>query len=604
MENNNNTFTLKDVIFNLLFIVLFVLILLWLFPSKSFLENNGIYNSVETQTNQVFNHNITTMKEAAISYFTTSRLPKKVGDTVKMTLREMRDEKLLLSLIDNNGNVCEEGLSYVELTKEEDEYILKVYLSCSDNEDYILVHLGCYDYCDGDVCEKEEPEEILYKYQYQLVTPCKLTDWSNWSNWTTNYITANSNRKVEAKVETESINTTTTTSCPAGYLYSSHTNKCYKTSNSTDIKDAELLVSYKCEDGYTFDEATKKCKKEVKTTTSVAAKENDITYNCDAYPGYTLNGNKCTKQVTTTIVDTKDATKDATTYNCDAYPGYTLNGDKCTKQVTTTTTEKIDATPIYSTRDEGEYVTYSYYCTKRQCSTKTVRDCSSGTCKYVPQTSCTNVASTCEKTEWVSDIVEYISGYECPDGVLSGNQCIVTVDKKTTDIKNATANATVYNCNAYPGYTLNGNKCTKQVTTTSTDTQNATQNAITYYCENKEHTLDGKLCKYETTNVDVKDAEVINTYSCKTYDGYALNGTKCEKIVTNTESADIITNQTCPAGYTLKDGKCSRNIIKYRYSERSCVGGSVDYKWSNLEADSDLLNKGYVLTGVKEPRSK
>ena len=42
------------------------------------------------------------------------------------------------------------------------EYKLKVNLSCGDEEEYIIVYLGCYDYCKNYVCEatdKEEKEE-------------------------------------------------------------------------------------------------------------------------------------------------------------------------------------------------------------------------------------------------------------------------------------------------------------------------------------------------------------------------------------------------------------------------------------------------------------
>ena len=34
----------------------------------------------------------------------------------------------------------------------DDEYLLKVNLKDSEKEDYILVHLGCYTYCDSYIC--------------------------------------------------------------------------------------------------------------------------------------------------------------------------------------------------------------------------------------------------------------------------------------------------------------------------------------------------------------------------------------------------------------------------------------------------------------------
>lgn len=558
MENNNG-FTLKEVIFNLLFIILFVFILLWLFPSKSFLNSNGIYNSEneQAQTNHIFNQNITVMKEAAISYFTTSRLPKNVGDSVTMTLRQMRDKKLLLSLIDSNGNVCDEGISYIEMTKEKDEYLLKVTLSCSDFDDYILVHLGCYDYCDGDICEKKE--EILYKYQYKLVIPCKWTDWSAWSNWSYNYVTANANRKVETKVETETINATKI--CPAGYLYNSQTNKCYKSTSSTDSKEAEKITSYECAEGFTFDETDKKCKKTATTTTTVAAKEKEATYNCNAYPGHTLNGNRCVKTVTSTETDTKSAT-----------PVYDY---KCSKG--TLSSDKTKCT--YTNPYEG---TMNATCNSYQsCTTTSVFNATTG--KFEDKRTC---VTKCR--------------YTCPSGFTrEGSRCSGTFYETKTIA--STRYIKSYTCPS--GYEKNGNYCTKNISVTTTDSKTASKNPTEYYCENSNYTLVGNVCKLEQTIVIPEDSKVVETYSCAKYNdsAYVLNGTKCEKIISNTETTDLI--PSCPSGYTLNNNKCSRNVIKYRYSERSCVGGSIDYKWSDSEKDEALLNKGYILTGVKEKRN-
>lgn len=523
MNENRDSFTLKDVIFNLLFILLFVFILLWLFPSKSFL-NGVVKNNNKTNTNVVFNQNIQTMKDAAISYFTTPRLPNKIGDSVDLTLKQMIDKKLLLSLIDSNGEVCDQGMSYVEITKDKDEYVLKVSLSCSDMEDYILVHLGCYDYCDKDtVCEKQED---TYKYQYKLVTPCKWSaDFGAWSNWQTNYIAANANRKVETKVVTDKVNANIKYNCPNGYSYNEVVKKCYKNYETTETKDAEEKINYICEVGYTYNEATKKCVKETTSTVNVPALKNEATYNCNRYPGYTLNETVCTK---------------------------TIEGSST-----------IGATAVYSTRYWNETVSQAYTCSKQSCSTKTVRDCSSGTCKYVPQTSCKTVNSTCYRDVDVTQSEQYISGYKCSTGTLSGTSCIIS--------------------------------------TFTTDTKNADLNPTTYYCADKTYILNGAICSKEVKTVDTKEAIENKTYSCSKYGSdYSLNGIKCTKNVLNADEKDVISTYVCPNGYTLNGTVCSINVIYYRYAEKSCVGGSVDYKWSESEKDEDLINKGYQLTGVKE----
>ncbi len=211
-DDKKQTFSIKDIILQLLFIILLVFVLIWLFPTKGYLEKkldgieNGVGEKLKPLYVRLFTDNILTMKDAAKSYFTNERLPQYVGDKVTMTLQEMYDESLLLELIDSNGNACDANKSYVEVTKVENEYELKISLNCSDKEAYVIEHMGCYDYCNGAICSKKptptpKPAATKYKYQYVLTVGGTCTDFGAWSDWTTNKIEANSNTKVDTKVE-------------------------------------------------------------------------------------------------------------------------------------------------------------------------------------------------------------------------------------------------------------------------------------------------------------------------------------------------------------------------------------------------------------------
>jgi len=215
-------FSIKDVILQLLFVVLFVFILIWLFPTKSSLK--GITNQFDVLTNRIFNENIQTMKEAAIGYYTTPRLPKKIKDTKSMTLREMIESSLIIEFKDANGKSCDLDDSYVEITKYEDEYQMVVNLKCTDNDAHIVVYLGCYDYCDKDVCEAEKtpvyapvvntpvkppvnppvepPKPVAYEYKYIKTVGDSYSNWSSWSNWSTTKAYETSLRDVDTKNET------------------------------------------------------------------------------------------------------------------------------------------------------------------------------------------------------------------------------------------------------------------------------------------------------------------------------------------------------------------------------------------------------------------
>ena len=208
-DERKDRFSIRDIIIQVLFVAIFVFLLLWLFPMKS--DFKGAFaEPLAPLYDQIFNQNVTNMKETAITYYTTPRLPKKVGEETKMTLGKMLSENLILPFVDSSNKQCDLDESYVSVTKMNDEYIMKVNLKCSNQEDYILVHLGCYNYCEGEVCEKKEeptpaptptvnptpepePTPVVtpdkYEYEYVLVKDGQWGDYSEWSEWTKNVIT-------------------------------------------------------------------------------------------------------------------------------------------------------------------------------------------------------------------------------------------------------------------------------------------------------------------------------------------------------------------------------------------------------------------------------
>jgi len=218
--------------------VVFLFLLIWLLPkfikptinTKECSSSNCDINSLDAITSQIFINNLDKMKNSAITYYTVERLPKEVGNSDEMTLSDMIGKKLIVALVDKNNKVCDLEKSYVKITKLDEEYILKVNLKDSEKEDYILVHLGCYSYCDTYICEKQEtnipvksgkpatkipiksavpaplpsqkpqptqtPSEVPtdtpspkpskdpeYLYEYKKSTNTSFSEWTLWSNW-------------------------------------------------------------------------------------------------------------------------------------------------------------------------------------------------------------------------------------------------------------------------------------------------------------------------------------------------------------------------------------------------------------------------------------
>lgn len=456
MYDERERFSIKDVVLQVILVVLFVFLLLWLFPTKSYVDNK-IDSKLEPFYNQIFTTNINNMKEAAISYFTTPRLPKTIGDKEKLTLSEMLDKKLLVPFLDSKNKKCDLTDSYVEITKMDDEYILKVNLSCSDNSDYILVHLGCYNYCQSGLCEKQETTTSTttkpskpsvtpmvnksYEYEYEKVINGRWGDWSEWSEWSTSRVDKTEYRNVRTKEEVVVVGEET-----------------IKVGTKTVITDAKSTTTHYCPSGYT------------------------------------QKGTTCTRSYTTTDVVNATVNRN-TTYSCDS--GYTLSGTNCVKTISTSSTDKKNATanPYY-----GSW----YKVSRKEYTSKMV---SSDTVRYDFVSSRTAIdCNNCRTvTYYTYDMYKRSKNYSysCaayPGYTLSGTSCVKTTTSSYTDTKAAYAKTnTSYSCPS--GYTLSGDKCSKTVT----NTQNIKASSKTVYSCSKGD-LVGRSCvtyedKYETFKI-------------------------------------------------------------------------------------------------------
>ncbi len=191
-DNTEKHETLKGFFIKIVLVVVFIFVLMMLFPTKGFVTN---YVDEKVKENlggtDNFNSNLLAMATAGSGYFTSSRLPVDTGDKVKMTLGEMYENKLLVKFTDSNHRTCNNSKSYVEVTKDSEEYTMKVNLACTDKEDYIMLHMGL----DG----KQFPSTSTARCEFVK----NLDDtwaYGNWSSWSTRKIKETSTVQVQTKV--------------------------------------------------------------------------------------------------------------------------------------------------------------------------------------------------------------------------------------------------------------------------------------------------------------------------------------------------------------------------------------------------------------------
>ena len=183
-ENNSRPF--RSVLLKIVLIVLFLFILMMLFPTKGFISN--YLGNKNKKVDSTFNSNLIAMATAGSGYYNETRLPKETGETSKMTLEEMYKEKMIVKFTDNNGAECSKKKSYVEVTREESEYTMKVNLSCIDKSDYIMLHMPL----DG----KQFPSTSTARCKF-VKNLDEAWTYGEWSDWSTNKIEEDGTNQVE-----------------------------------------------------------------------------------------------------------------------------------------------------------------------------------------------------------------------------------------------------------------------------------------------------------------------------------------------------------------------------------------------------------------------
>ena len=555
----------------------------------------------------IFNTNISFIKEAALDYFTNERLPQKIGAKQTITLGKMIEEKLIHKVVDSNGKTCSLTDSYVEVTKFENEYVYKINLSCSDVTDYVLVHKGCYDYCNNNSCNNKPtptptptPDEKEYEYEYKKTKACTMTDWSPWTKWKTerevikdyNYkreetkteeITKKEIVKVDAQIETKF-------NCDQYEGYELLGRLCVKTNSELLIEDAELNPrTYNCNhlvaEGYVLDSTGKNCIKETSTIDSVPAKQNPITYNCKRWEAdgfkYNSQTNLCEK--TTTKIESKPAEEGPVTYGCSdelIANGYIYNSEtnKCEKIIEEILTKPAEEGPV------------TYGCSADLIANGYIYNIATNKCEKIYEETLTKPAEPDPTTYGCSaDLIA--NGYIYN---IATNKCEKTI---TETLEQTPEKVTTYNCDKYAadGYKLNKetNRCEKTTITEKDAIPQYGTREVEYGCRKEVCSIkqvldcstgicvmkDEKTCEYVNTTctrteeyikeyncpdeykLSDKNGKIcikskllhktptkVTTYNCKKWeaDGYKYNSTTnmCEKKVTNVDQQPATPNPT------------------------------------------------------------
>jgi len=533
--------TIKGLLIRGVLVVAFIFLLVWLFPMPDLKPLN----------NQIFADNIDRMKDAAKSYYTVERLPDELNESHKMTLKEMIDKKLILPLMDSNGKYCSNDKSYVEITKLENEYIIKIYLSFTDKEDYIIEHYGCYDIC-SDKCIATTPttnkvattikkkgvvnqvNKTIYEYEYVKNTcsqifvgnkcksgyklsgsDCVKTGSNVVSKPAISKVTTESKPAVKQEI-TSTINATKTNvevSKVVKSIQKITANKNY----TYDVKGAvgtttKTYANYVTQNSYDVISATKYVSAYKWTYVSTLTSLNSgLAFTSDTEKLVLVDSWEeltCTTCFTTQrVYKYYRYKKEAKTYGytCEGFSGYTLyDTNKCRKLITGTKVcpagyndtgkECVSSKTTYSCAKYGS--DYKLDESKKTCTKTTVKySCPAGSTADKDPKYCLRNVYGCPNGSTESNGKCLVTKNTCPANTstttytLSGDKCIV----KTTGLS----------CSKYGSdYKLNGNNCVSSKTSLE--------------CADKGYTLSGDTCYKTVNSSDVIKATPTYKTVCKT----------------------------------------------------------------------------------------
>ena len=165
MNNSNLNFDSvlsKRIIFKIILILAIILILFLIVPNFiSYKKSNkNIKNAISVSEKESSNNALLdSFKEASYEYFDNSLLPEKDNDVKTVKLKKLYEKKLIKTLKTDSGKTCSSTETFSEVTKIDDYYLVKVYLKCGSDSDYIIVKAKKYSTCKNTICDKKSKVE-------------------------------------------------------------------------------------------------------------------------------------------------------------------------------------------------------------------------------------------------------------------------------------------------------------------------------------------------------------------------------------------------------------------------------------------------------------
>jgi len=97
------------------------------------------------------------LEEATLKYLTKENLPTELNASKTIRLKTLMSKGLVKNIADSKSNKCNSNESYAEVTRLDNNYAVKLSLTCGTNTDYRIIYVGCFAECtNGGICKGSE----------------------------------------------------------------------------------------------------------------------------------------------------------------------------------------------------------------------------------------------------------------------------------------------------------------------------------------------------------------------------------------------------------------------------------------------------------------
>lgn len=161
--NNPNKKSIWGLILKIILIIICIALIIFIvFKIKNRDHNNQLDPN---ESLLVFNNNVAILRSVAEDYyFENDNKPKEINEEVSLNIQELINKGLITEIKDYDSTKCGYNTSYISMTRNKNDYMLKIHLLCSSMENSVVYYYdldgNCLT-CNGETYVPNDEEEVI-----------------------------------------------------------------------------------------------------------------------------------------------------------------------------------------------------------------------------------------------------------------------------------------------------------------------------------------------------------------------------------------------------------------------------------------------------------